>query len=408
MCYRVGRSFNEGVVLKKYTAILILAISISSFLYPQSLTSVILPKYIEGNTGINSNRIPYAYRARIAGLVPNSIYRFYNQVVISSDSDTSNGSGNCIFAMATGNFFRTSSPDLTTIGDYDSIATDGTGAYEGWFITEPTGSKRFIPGHYIFMRIILNDGAGGSTAATRLTTSDSVCVVKLDVAVTDSTGTGLRCTSPVNPKDFIFTYDNKSGADRPISGSFIENDGTDNSSANNYSAFYANQVNGIDGSFGVVLPNVLPNGIRRIERRSLASGALIVNATDDNGIWPSGANTINPSGGIAEIVLAETDVQWSTSVQDAITRPAEFTLSQNYPNPFNPTTVINYQIPVSSHVLIKVFDVLGREVKIILNEVKEAGSHSISFDASALSSGVYFYKMSTSTFVQSRQMVLMR
>ncbi len=108
--------------------------------------------------------------------------------------------------------------------------------------------------------------------------------------------------------DFVFAYDNTSGTGRPISGSFIESDGTANTTANNYAPFYANSVDDVNGAFGVILPNVLPNGIQRIERRSLATGAILDTAKDNDGVWPSGANTINPSGGTSEIVLAGTDL----------------------------------------------------------------------------------------------------
>lgn len=100
-------------------------------------------------------------------------------------------------------------------------------------------------------------------------------VVELDTPSNDSTGTGLRCTSPASAKDFVFTYDNINGQGRQISGPFIESDGVDNSTANSDAAFHANNVNGISGAFGVVLPKVLFNGVHRIERCSLATGAVV-------------------------------------------------------------------------------------------------------------------------------------
>lgn len=88
--------------------------------------------------------------------------------------------------------------------------------------------------------------------------------------------------------------------------------------------------------------------------------------------------------------------------------PAEYGLSQNYPNPFNPTTVINYQLPENGHVTLKVYDVLGKEVATIINENKEAGYYEASFDASRLSSGVYFYKLVAGSFVKTNKMLLAR
>ena len=296
------------MILSKRIAVFFLAISVYSILSSQSLTTVILPQYIEGVNPTNTNRIPFAYRVKLTGLLSSSTYRFYNQVVVSSDALSQSGAGNCIFVSATGNFVRTSSPGLTTAGTYGTFTTDGTGAYEGWFITEPTGNKRFVPGKYVFVRMTLNDGAGGTTAALLLTTTDSVRVATLDPAASDSTGTGLRCTTAASPKDFIFVYGDTAGTGRPLSGSFIESDGTNNSTTNNYAAFYSNSVDGVNGAFGLVLPNMLSNGIRRIEQRSLANGTVVASATDADGVWPSGANTVNPTGGATEIVLAGTDL----------------------------------------------------------------------------------------------------
>ena len=74
--------------------------------------------------------------------------------------------------------------------------------------------------------------------------------------------------------------------------------------------------------------------------------------------------------------------------------PAKFSLAQNYPNPFNPVTNINFELPVDSKVSIKIFDISGREVSSLINEARPAGYYSVSFNASSLSSGVYFYKLS--------------
>lgn len=82
-----------------------------------------------------------------------------------------------------------------------------------------------------------------------------------------------------------------------------------------------------------------------------------------------------------------------TTVSDHELPPTTFTLHQNYPNPFNPSTVISYQLPVNSVVTLKVFDLLGREVATLVNEEKPAGSYTVQFKGTDLSSGVYFYRM---------------
>jgi len=88
--------------------------------------------------------------------------------------------------------------------------------------------------------------------------------------------------------------------------------------------------------------------------------------------------------------------------------PDNFELAQNYPNPFNPTTVINFSIPATSNVTLKVYDMLGREVASLLSETKAAGSYAVSFDASQLSSGTYVYTLTAGNFVFSKKMMLIK
>jgi hypothetical protein len=93
---------------------------------------------------------------------------------------------------------------------------------------------------------------------------------------------------------------------------------------------------------------------------------------------------------------------------DDISLPSEFMLYQNYPNPFNPTTTISYQLSVSDHVSLKVFDMLGKEVAALVNETNDAGTHSAQFNAANLSSGMYFARLSSSGKTQIRKLLLMK
>ena len=88
--------------------------------------------------------------------------------------------------------------------------------------------------------------------------------------------------------------------------------------------------------------------------------------------------------------------------------PSSFQLSQNYPNPFNPTTTINYQISGTGKVVLKVFDILGREVATLVNETKEEGSYKATFNASTLSSGVYFYTLKAGNFISTKKMMYLK
>ena len=105
-----------------------------------------------------------------------------------------------------------------------------------------------------------------------------------------------------------------------------------------------------------------------------------------------------------------------TDVENIISDPTDFSLNQNYPNPFNPSTKIQYTIPSviasetkqSQLVSLKVYDILGNEVAILVNEQKPAGVYEVDFDASTFSSGIYFYKLQAGGFVETKKMLLMK
>jgi len=100
--------------------------------------------------------------------------------------------------------------------------------------------------------------------------------------------------------------------------------------------------------------------------------------------------------------------QMVTEVKVTNPLPMRFALSQNYPNPFNPSTVINYQLPRNEVVVLKVFDVLGREVEVLVNERQSAGVHSITFNADKLPSGVYLYRLQAGTFTQTNKLTVLK
>jgi len=97
-----------------------------------------------------------------------------------------------------------------------------------------------------------------------------------------------------------------------------------------------------------------------------------------------------------------------TGVADEEKIPVTFNLGQNYPNPFNPSTTINYSLPAASHVTLKIYNMLGQEVATLINEQQPAGVKSVKFDASILSSGIYFYRLTAGTFTDMKKMILMK
>jgi hypothetical protein len=120
------------------------------------------------------------------------------------------------------------------------------------------------------------------------------------------------------------------------------------------------------------------------------SGINLFAGTSGSGIW--------------RIPLSEV----TAVVQPHFPRPAEYVLSQNYPNPFNPGTNIRYELPKTSHVGLTVYDLLGREVSVLVNDRREAGVHEVKFDGSGLASGVYFYRLRAGDFVATKRLHLLK
>jgi len=119
--------------------------------------------------------------------------------------------------------------------------------------------------------------------------------------------------------------------------------------------------------------------------------ATLANVTDLNGIWSVGALTLT-----------------GVESESPSTLPLVFFVDQNYPNPFNPTTSIRFGLPTASHVTVTVFDLLGRQIASVLSGYKEAGIHTVAFDATHLSSGVYVYRVQANHSVDAKRMVLIR
>ncbi len=296
-------TFNQGT--KSGTPA---ATSVQTFLPQPTLTEVIIPQYMHGSV----NKIPYIYRVKIGNLAPNTTYRYNNTVVVSSDVSTSNGVGTIIYPSTGGAFTQSSTQSLSTVGAYSSFTTDATGNYTGWFISESSSNTRFTAGNTVYMRILLNDGAGGTTVASRVTTTTSALVVTFATSAGANNATGIRGSSSGTPKDIIMLYDNVYGTGRPITAAYIESDGYAN--ATSYPSYYTTSVDGVAGAWGTVIPNTLTNGIRRIEQRSLATGSIVnCPSVTVNGVWPSGVNTVNPIGGSTALVITSSDAPLNTS-----------------------------------------------------------------------------------------------
>jgi hypothetical protein len=178
-------------------------------------------------------------------------------------------------------------------------------------------------------------------------------------------------------------------------------------------------------------------------REGIGANVIIVNSDTTGGKWWRQIRIVNPVGQILHFGLGSTTVvdsiyvEWPSGRRDLLRNVAAnqtltiregssslsvgtpphiaraFHLAQNYPNPFNPTTTIRYEIPVTSDVKLEIFDVLGRKVSTLVNARLSAGQYDATFDASSLSSGVYFYRLQASGaanhhFIQTKKMILVK
>lgn len=135
--------------------------------------------------------------------------------------------------------------------------------------------------------------------------------------------------------------------------------------------------------------------------------------TTDNGFICTGYTSFAGSRLLWNTIGLKTDSDFNTTpiVSINYTNSSiinEFELFQNYPNPFNPVTTIKYSIPISGLVTLKIYDVLGKELRILVNETKSAGTYKIEFDGNSLPSGIYFYRIQSADFVDTKRMILLK
>ena len=128
-------------------------------------------------------------------------------------------------------------------------------------------------------------------------------------------------------------------------------------------------------------------------------------------IWDDAQNAAYAAAHASElskVMTAYYNAGGITAVKTKAAVATAFELSQNFPNPFNPSTVISYQLPANTLVTLKVYDVLGRLVRTLVNEPQTAGSHSATFNATSLSSGVYFYGLTAGSYVETKKLMLVK
>lgn len=295
---------------RAFLVVLGLLLSAGSVLAAPGITELVVPQYMEATN--STTRLPAMFRVTLTGLTPNTTYRYWMGAVIATDVATSNGAGNPLF-MDDSYTFYTTSTGMATVGTTCSqLTTDAAGAYTGWMGLVSTGNARFTAGNTIFLRVMLNDGAGGTSVVTRLTTTNGVQTIAFGAGATE--GTGVFQLAAFTPKNVVLLYDNTSGTGRPLATGVVQNEGATIISA---VPFYS-AIDGTAGAWGTIVPNNLANGILRIEERAYADAAVVQSLVDLDGVWnPGGINTVNPAGGTTAIDL--------TGVQSEGATPADRT-----------------------------------------------------------------------------------
>ena len=295
-----------------FFVVLLTGLLFAGLSFGQTISPVHLPQYMQG-TGLLSTtqekRVPFVCRLTINGLAANKTYRYYNRFVNDPANTTLSGEGGIIFVTQSGAFIRTTAPNFTTANRYATFTTDAAGSYTGWFAAEPNTATLFAPGSQVYVRITLNDGNDGTLIDKFVTCTTAVQTVNFGATPAD--GTALRSTTVASgvAKNFVLLYDNTAGTGRPVTGTFIEADGTNNNAAAFYAAFYANDVNEKDRTWGVIIPNNLAGGIKRIAQYALANAAEVGFKTSADGSWAKDGggtvSTINTTGGVTDVIVLD-------------------------------------------------------------------------------------------------------
>jgi hypothetical protein len=170
---------------------------------------------------------------------------------------------------------------------------------------------------------------------------------------------------------------------------------------------YANQIsaNGSD-AFNILHFWLKPDehpAIRAIHNGMFGTGKVVFTTFGFETISAEEVRSI-----FAEKVINWLNLPTDVEVDPSLNPPVDFSLSQNFPNPFNPTTSIKFSVPETTPVTIKVYDVLGNEIAVLLDEVKDAGTYKIAYNATETASGVYFYQIKASGFVAVKKMSILR
>ena len=290
------------------------------------------------------------------------------------------------FSVAKENGWITGLSTLTETGYEDVTALSPWGAY--WIGSTVDNLQLEVPIH---AKVQQNVAKGTST-------EELFSISSIDMNGIKSTiGIGFNETATIGfDKEFdVLT------PPTPPNGSIVALQGIETILGNTYKALFFNLTEELE------IPLVIKGSTEKVtiswtEYQFEGSAYLHVDEAVYS-LLTAGSLEISKSNSVKVVINPVT-----TSTESMDNTPSSFSLEQNYPNPFNPETTIKFALPQSANVELAVYNALGQQVAVLVNEVKSAGTYSVRFDASALSSGMYFYKMQSGSFVQVNKMVLIK
>lgn len=269
------------------------------------VTELLMPQYMAAR----NITLPSYALIRLDNLQPNTAYRFFtsaaeinNLVGFAAGTNVHQNVDASTFSYVPNDF-----SDFTRAGRFSQFTT---GANETskvmWVNMVPSSNSRFTAGNNMYWYVTLRDTT--RSIETRFVTQGTTKTINISTAITDASGI-VDTASTCAPKTVICLYDNTTGNTQPISTALVQDEGTVVTGA---PAFYSN-VEAARTAWATLIPNNLPNGIRRVEQRSLTTGQILKVWVDGDGVWPP-SNTVNPTGGNNAVMFATPQVQFPVSL----------------------------------------------------------------------------------------------
>lgn len=281
-----------------------------------NFTGVSVPLFMASG---NASRLPVVFHAKVSNLLPNTAYRYFVQGGASTDfGTTATGAGNPLlidYTVQPATYAYTSSASMGTAGGYAKFTTDANGNFAGFFGFVNTGNARFTAGSQIYPIIALApDAASPTSPLYRFALNQSITVLQFGTTSDANDGTFIKGGSSATAGNIVSLWRTPDGSARsnatlalarPLAMTIAE--GMTVSGA----AWPSSFVTGYDntaGSWNTIIPNGYHfTGIQLIQQLSITNGTTIGCSSDIDGVWPSGANTVSPTGGVTPIDITSTD-----------------------------------------------------------------------------------------------------